>query len=635
MRASTPLLLLAVAMLLASMILNLYLIDFFSQQDSFSLVQQSGRPRSGSAQRAVSLLTSLGNKLLQASRGSEGSLDTFSSLQARGLSLADPPPPRKPATPATVAFIINAGSERERWERNVKRISSLWTEGFPHVYYFAGFATDEEDRRGGKRSSADGSGTLPLPPVRFMQTRNEHERYALMLAEAWKLLPPTIQWFITADEDTYFFPENLLPVLSKYDPALPWYLGNPGEDLQALDWYSRMAYGGGGIAFSRPVVEALASQPAHPRSLESCMRRYRKGLVDTGDEKLSRCVADLGVALTVEPGFHQVDLRGDITPVLQNLYSRQPLVSLHHMYVADCVYRQFGEDKLSAMEHLYKAYRAHTRAGRQQPASMSSSSCLAGAIASQDFLLLRFSHDVQRKATLVANLGLSVRIWPEPLLSNGLTKFLTETFGGYQPKLGKGYAFDTVPNKEHTKYYCRYAQFEWMQEVEGEEEQEEERGAAGGLRVKREATANLSLLPAQQFQAAVRQQVQKQLPDGHQLHLYERVDSHPQCRGPNGNLPEGHMLNLLQRLLVEVIPCPLWQSRQREQEASADRRWAAETDTDSIAKQGGGGVTTAAAAAVDWRNFLQLQAISKDGSTGWLQFTACRTGTLELYPDSW
>ncbi|KAB1220083.1 hypothetical protein CJ030_MR3G005570 [Morella rubra] len=58
-----------------------------------------------------------------------------------------------------------------------------------------------------------------------------------------------------------------------------------------------MAFGGAGFALSYPLVEALATK------LDDCIERYMH--VGLSDFMLHLCLADLGVSLTHEKGFHQ------------------------------------------------------------------------------------------------------------------------------------------------------------------------------------------------------------------------------------------------------------------------------------------------------------------------------------------
>lgn len=101
------------------------------------------------------------------------------------------------------------------------------------------------------------------------------------------------------DDDTVFFVDNLVKTLSKYDHNRWFYIGSCSESYEQNVMYSfNMAYGGGGFAISHSLARALA------RVLDSCLRRY--GHLYGSDSRIYSCVAELGVELTHEPGFHQV-----------------------------------------------------------------------------------------------------------------------------------------------------------------------------------------------------------------------------------------------------------------------------------------------------------------------------------------
>jgi hypothetical protein len=119
------------------------------------------------------------------------------------------------------------------------------------------------------------------------------------------------------DDDTVFFPENLVAVLRKYDHEEMYYVGAPSESVEQNVMHSYgMAFGGGGFAVSRPAAAELA------RSMDGCLDRYR--LFYGSDQRVQACLAELGVPLTREPGFHQVStifLRNSIS-VLHSMPGR-------------------------------------------------------------------------------------------------------------------------------------------------------------------------------------------------------------------------------------------------------------------------------------------------------------------------
>ncbi|XP_062196708.1 uncharacterized protein LOC133899685 isoform X3 [Phragmites australis] len=169
-------------------------------------------------------------------------------------------------------------------------------------------------------------------------------RIAKELVTELKEEPPP-RWLVLADDDTAFVLPNLLHTLLKYDWREPWYLGARSESAAQNAWHGfAMAYGGGGIAVSWPLARRLA------RALDSCVVRYPH--LYGSDARIYACLTELGVELTHEPGFHQIDLHGDISGLLR-AHPLSPLVSLHHL---DHVYPLYpGMDRTRAMEHFFRA----------------------------------------------------------------------------------------------------------------------------------------------------------------------------------------------------------------------------------------------------------------------------------------
>ncbi|KAM3211300.1 hypothetical protein ACQJBY_064847 [Aegilops geniculata] len=182
---------------------------------------------------------------------------------------------------------------------------------------------------------------------------------------------PPPRWLVLADDDTAFVLPNLLHTLSKYDWHEPWYLGAPSESAAQNVWHGfNMAYGGGGIAISWPLAARLA------RVLDSCIIRYPH--LYGSDSRIYACLAELGVELTHEPGFHQIDLHGDISGFLR-AHPLAPLVSLHHL---DHVYPLYpGMDRAKAVEHLFRAANADPARILQQTVCYDHSRSLTASVA--------------------------------------------------------------------------------------------------------------------------------------------------------------------------------------------------------------------------------------------------------------
>eukprot|EP00262_Sarcandra_glabra_P000018 TRINITY_DN10008_c0_g3_i1.p1 TRINITY_DN10008_c0_g3~~TRINITY_DN10008_c0_g3_i1.p1 ORF type:complete len:254 (-),score=24.27 TRINITY_DN10008_c0_g3_i1:46-807(-) len=64
------------------------------------------------------------------------------------------------------------------------------------------------------------------------------------------------------------------------------------------------------------------------------------------------CLAELGVGLTRELGFHQVDIRGDLFGML-SAHPLAPLLSLHHLDKVEPIFPKMNRSR--ALEHLFEA----------------------------------------------------------------------------------------------------------------------------------------------------------------------------------------------------------------------------------------------------------------------------------------
>ncbi|PHT76488.1 hypothetical protein T459_20010 [Capsicum annuum] len=189
-------------------------------------------------------------------------------------------------------------------------------------------------------------------PYSFPSGRRSAIRIARIVKDTFDLLKnvnfSNTRWFIFGDDDTVFLTDNLVRVLSKYDSEKWYYVGYNSESYEQNEKYSfDMAFGGGGFALSAPLAKGLA------RVLDSCLMRYPH--LYGSDSRVFACVAELGVRLTREPGFHQVDVRGDLFGIL-SAHPLSPLLSLHHLDAVEPLFP--GMTRIQAVDHLFKAVHA-------------------------------------------------------------------------------------------------------------------------------------------------------------------------------------------------------------------------------------------------------------------------------------
>ncbi|KAI3783425.1 hypothetical protein L1987_42506 [Smallanthus sonchifolius] len=93
---------------------------------------------------------------------------------------------------------------------------------------------------------------------------NPAVRIARIVVESFKLGLPDVRWFVMGDDDTVFFADNLVLVLSKYDHRQMYYFGGSSESVEQDVMHSYGTAFGGGV-FARDVRgDAYGLLAAHP-----------------------------------------------------------------------------------------------------------------------------------------------------------------------------------------------------------------------------------------------------------------------------------------------------------------------------------------------------------------------------------
>ncbi|XP_021754215.1 uncharacterized protein LOC110719559 [Chenopodium quinoa] len=155
-------------------------------------------------------------------------------------------------------------------------------------------------------------------------------RISRIVSETLRLGLKNVRWFVMGDDDTVFVTENLVRVLNKYDHREYYYIGSNSEShLQNIYFSYAMAYGGGGFAISYPLAVALSKMQ------DRCIQRYPA--LYGSDDRMQACMAELGVPLTKELGFHQYDVYGNLFGLLA-AHPVTPFVSLHHLDVVEPIF---------------------------------------------------------------------------------------------------------------------------------------------------------------------------------------------------------------------------------------------------------------------------------------------------------
>lgn len=193
------------------------------------------------------------------------------------------------------------GGSAKTWEERRRYIEIWWKPNITRGFIWL----DEEPGNGGGTTWPDNSPPYKVSEdtSRFKYNCDYGSRSALRIArivkESFELGMENVRWFVMGDDDTLFFPDNLVTVLSKYDYNEMYYIGGISESVEQdlIHSYS-MGYGGGGFAISYPLAAELV------RVLDGCIDRYASFY--GSDQRIGGCMSEIGVPVTIEPGFHQV-----------------------------------------------------------------------------------------------------------------------------------------------------------------------------------------------------------------------------------------------------------------------------------------------------------------------------------------
>ncbi|KAE8691085.1 Pto-like serine/threonine kinase [Hibiscus syriacus] len=286
------------------------------------------------------------------------SSNTSSPVEQRQVSpVVEPPPPpmryqRSDTQLKHIAFGLASSSHL--WETRKEYIKAWWrpnqTRGA--VWLDKKVVTKKGEALPEIRVSANTS--------HFKYSNRVGSRSALritrVVSETLKLKMKDVRWFVMGDDDTAFIVDNLVRVLSKYDHTKFYYIGSASEShIQNILFSYSMAFGGGGFAISYPLAKELSKMQ------NKCIQRYPS--LYGSDDRIQACMAELGVPLTRELGFHQYDVYGNVLGLL-GAHPVTPLVSLHHL---DVLYPIFpGMRRARAISHLLEAAKLDSASLMQQ-----------------------------------------------------------------------------------------------------------------------------------------------------------------------------------------------------------------------------------------------------------------------------
>ncbi|XWS67109.1 hypothetical protein CRYUN_Cryun05aG0258700 [Craigia yunnanensis] len=251
---------------------------------------------------------------------------------------------------------------------------------------------------------------------RFKYTSSYGSRSAVRMAriakESFELGLGNVRWFVMGDDDTVFFLENLITVLDKYDHNQMYYIGGNSESVEQDVIHSyNMAYGGGGFAISYPLAAELV------KVLDGCIDRYASFY--GSDQKVQGCMSEIGIPVTKELGFHQVDIRGNPYGLLA-AHPLAPLVSLHHLDYVQPIFP--GMTQIDSLKKLISAYEKDPSRALQHS----------------------FCYDLKRNWSVSVSWGYTLQLYPSLVTAKKLeTAFLT--FQSWRTWNNGPFKFNTRP----------------------------------------------------------------------------------------------------------------------------------------------------------------------------------------------
>ncbi|KAF2458587.1 hypothetical protein BDY21DRAFT_206548 [Lineolata rhizophorae] len=225
-----------------------------------------------------------------------------------------PPSPRK--TPDASHLIFGVATRADRLLESLDQFAH-WA-GHTSAKIVAIIEPAPEDVAAAVGSKA---GALGLELEIEQSDDSFNDRYYQLTRAIFQRADKKTQWGIVIDDDT-FFPSMaaLVDYLAGYDASREHYIGGMTENFEQLKKHGIMAYGGGGVFLSKPLLARLESLYdtcyPHPEVL--------------GDMRISNCVHSQTLTkLTAEPRLHQLDMRGDLSGWYESGREPRPL-SLHH-----------------------------------------------------------------------------------------------------------------------------------------------------------------------------------------------------------------------------------------------------------------------------------------------------------------
>jgi hypothetical protein len=258
------------------------------------LLLQNGTDLDHSSSSSSSFFCTQVHENLQAAATNLSAISTHDhhlpQTTAPAAAPASPPTTKSPSTTATdlSRIVFGIGAAAKNWATRKEYIRLWWNScGGKKLRGFVWLdeevngtivRSDEQQQQQQGEAEEDSS----WPPHKISEDVSDRKRFnwrhdnnkagvrlSRIVSETFRLGLPEVDWFVIGDDDTFFFPENLVKVLSQYDHTRMFYVGSSSEThVQNLFFSYNMAFGGGGFAISFPLAKALAQMQ------DQCNLRY-------------------------------------------------------------------------------------------------------------------------------------------------------------------------------------------------------------------------------------------------------------------------------------------------------------------------------------------------------------------------
>ncbi|KAK2606429.1 hypothetical protein QQS21_003122 [Conoideocrella luteorostrata] len=304
-----------------------------------------------------------GSKILDLKNSCHGSLPADAPCDPITVQVPPPFPYRDYSE-----FVFGVASTSERLENSIPQFKH-WLSGTKAR--LLAIVTDQHlsNRRMRKLSShfnQSGINFIGIRPQNMSVGVNE--QHFVAVRDLLRHADANTKWGVIIDDDTFF--PSLYPVaqtIDKQDASIPAYLGGLSENKDAVNFHGYMAFGGGGVFLSLPLLKLL--EP----NVESCLNESK---IREGDGLLKYCVAEkTGTNFTDVKGLHQLDMEGDMGGFYE---SGKWHLSLHHWktwhqapvdkiakianFCGSCLFQRwrFGSDTLFANGYSITVYKKGT-----------------------------------------------------------------------------------------------------------------------------------------------------------------------------------------------------------------------------------------------------------------------------------